>query len=146
MVLGSGEYTYRAHDGQWGDLPEGWNLIDVAGVAVDDQDRVFVCNRGAHPVIMLDRDGRFLGSWGRRSSHARIHKYAPDGTYLFSWGASGVGEGEFSLPHNIACDADGWIYVADRENHRIQIFDGDGRFETQWHAVKVSPRNEEEPS
>ena len=61
-MLGSGEYTYRAHDGQWGDLPEGWNLVDVAGVAVDDEDRVFVFNRGEHPVIMLDRNGRLLGS------------------------------------------------------------------------------------
>ena len=38
----------------------------------------------------------------------------------------GSGPGEFNFPHNICCDADGWVYVADRENHRIQIFDGDG--------------------
>ena len=51
-------------------------------------------------------------------------------------GASpGAGPGEFNLPHNIACDADGWVYVADRENHRIQVFDGNGRFETQWHDL-----------
>jgi len=40
-----------------------------------------------------------------------------------------------NLPHNIVCDADGWVYVADRENHRIQVFDGSGRFETEWHGV-----------
>ena len=67
--------------------------------------------------------------------NARIHKYAPDGKRLMSWGQPGAGPGQFNLPHNIACDADGWVYVADRENHRIQVFDGSGRFETQWHDL-----------
>jgi sugar lactone lactonase YvrE len=40
--------------------------------------------------------------------------------------------GEFNLPHNICCDADGWVYVADRESHRVQVFDGNGRYETEW--------------
>ena len=52
-----------------------------------------------------------------------------------SWGKSGVGQGEFNLPHNICCDEDGWVYVADRENHRVQIFDGKGKFETMWHDL-----------
>ena len=50
-------------------------------------------------------------------------------------GRAGRGAGQFNLPHNIACDADGWVYVADRENHRIQVFDGNGKFETQWHDL-----------
>ena len=54
---------------------------------------------------------------------------------LFSWGESGVEPGQFNLPHNILCDADGWVYVADRENHRVQVFDGNGKFETQWHDM-----------
>ncbi|MYS21820.1 NHL repeat-containing protein [Streptomyces sp. DvalAA-14] len=64
--------------------------------------------------------------------NARVHKYAPDGELVLSWGTAGMGPGEFNLPHNIVCDPDGWVYVADRENHRIQVFDGDGRFETMW--------------
>ena len=48
-----------------------------------------------------------------------------------SWGTSGTGPNEFNLPHNICCDSDGWVYVADRENSRIQIFDTNGQFETQ---------------
>ena len=67
--------------------------------------------------------------------NARIQKYAPDCKRLMSWGEPGAGPGQFNLPHNIACDADGWVYVADRENHRIQVFDGSGRFETQWHDL-----------
>ena len=43
-----------------------------------------------------------------------------------------TGEGEFNIVHNICCDADGWVYVADRENHRVQVFDSNGRYETQW--------------
>ena len=51
---------------------------------------------------------------------------------MLSWGEPGTGEGEFNIVHNICCDADGWVYVADRENHRVQVFDGNGKFETQW--------------
>ena len=61
--------------------------------------------------------------------------YTPDGKRIRSWGEPGSEPGQFNLPHNIACDADGWVYVADRENHRIQVFDGQGRFETQWHNL-----------
>jgi hypothetical protein len=47
-------------------------------------------------------------------------------------GKPGTGEGEFNIVHNICCDADGWVYVADRENRRVQVFDGNGRYEAQW--------------
>jgi DNA-binding beta-propeller fold protein YncE len=47
----------------------------------------------------------------------------------------GTGEGEFNIVHNICCDADGWVYVADRENHRVQVFDGNGKYETQWNNL-----------
>ena len=67
--------------------------------------------------------------------NARVHKYAQDGRRLLSWGEPGAGPGQFNLPHNIACDGDGWVYVADRENHRIQVFDRNGRFEAQWHNL-----------
>ena len=42
----------------WGELPEGWRFVEVAGVATDSRDRVFVFNRGDHPVMIFDRDGR----------------------------------------------------------------------------------------
>jgi hypothetical protein len=64
--------------------------------------------------------------------NSRVHKYSPDGKLLMSWGEPGTGEGEFNIVHNICTDADGWVYVADREDHRVQVFDGNGRFETQW--------------
>jgi hypothetical protein len=67
--------------------------------------------------------------------NARVHKYSPDGRLLFSWGEPGTDPGQFNIVHNICCDEDGWVYVADRENHRIQVFDGNGKFETHWHNM-----------
>ena len=52
-----------------------------------------------------------------------------------SWGEPGTGEAEFNIVHNICTDADGWVYVADRENHRVQVFDGNGKYETQWNNL-----------
>jgi DNA-binding beta-propeller fold protein YncE len=67
--------------------------------------------------------------------NARVHKFSPDGRLSKSWGGFGCGPGEFNLPHNITCDPDGWVYVADRENHRVQVFDENGRYETQWNNL-----------
>jgi DNA-binding beta-propeller fold protein YncE len=64
--------------------------------------------------------------------NARVHKYTPGGRLLFSWGEPGTEPGQFNIVHNICCDKDGYVYVADRENHRVQVFDAQGRFETQW--------------
>jgi DNA-binding beta-propeller fold protein YncE len=206
-TFGSGDYIYRVLEG-WAKWPEEWQLGDVAAVGVDSNDRVYAFHRGDHPMVIFDRDGNVLRSWGeglfkrahgihmgpddtlyltdegdhtvrkctldgkvlltigipgeaapfmsgepfRRCTHtalspgseiyvsdgygnARIHKYAPDGKRIMSWGEPGSGPGQFNLPHNISCDGDGWVYVADRENHRIQVFDGNGRFETQWHDL-----------
>ena len=206
-ILGSGAWRYRVVEG-WGQLPDGWTLMDVAAVGVDSEDQVYVFNRGEHPMIVFDRDGNFLRSWGEdlfhrahglhigpdgllyctddgdhtvrkmtpegkmlleigvpgeaapfmsgtpfhRCTHtalcpdgnifvsdgygnARVHKYDPAGRLLHSWGESGSGPGQFNLVHNIVADDDGWIYVADRENHRVQVFDTAGRYETQWNNL-----------
>ena len=52
-----------------------------------------------------------------------------------TWGEPGTDPGQFNIVHNIATDADGWVYVADRENHRVQVFDGNGKYETQWNNL-----------
>jgi outer membrane protein assembly factor BamB len=67
--------------------------------------------------------------------NARVHKYSPDGKLLLSWGEPGTDPGQFNIAHNICTDADGWVYVADRENHRVQVFDGSGKYETQWNNL-----------
>src|SRR5439155_60954 len=76
------------------------------------------------------------GCTSRRSicdcyGNSRVHKYDPKGRHLFSWGEPGTDPGCFNVPHNIATDADGVVYVADRENHRVQVFDGKGHYLTQ---------------
>ncbi len=65
-------------------------------------------------------------------SNASVHKFTPDGELIKSWGESGTNPGQFNIVHNIATDSEGWVYVADRENHRIQKFSPDGEFQTQW--------------
>ena len=67
--------------------------------------------------------------------NARIHKFTVDGKLLSSWGEPGTDPGQFNIPHNICCDPEGWLYVADRENHRVQVFDGNGKYETQWNNL-----------
>jgi len=68
-------------------------------------------------------------------SNARVHKYAADGRLMFSWGEPGTLPGEFNTVHNICCDAQGRVYVADRENHRVQVFDPQGHYLTQWNNL-----------
>jgi len=60
--------------------------------------------------------------------NARIAKFTRDGVFVKSWGSRGTGEGQFSTPHGIQVDADGNVYVSDRGNKRIQVFDNDGNF------------------
>ena len=67
--------------------------------------------------------------------NARVHKYGPDGQHLFSWGDFGTDPGEFNLVHSICTDAAGNVYVADRENHRVQVFEPDGDYITQWNNL-----------
>jgi len=220
MLYGSGKYTYELVDG-WAKYPNGWSFIDVCGLSVDSQDRVYVLNRGLHPVMVFDREGNLLTSWGEdflKSAHgscigpdgsiycaddrshtvskftpegkllqvlgnkdqpsdtgyvrqsdlfaslatirrgglpfnrptgvalsssgeiyvsdgygnARVHKFTPQGTLLLSWGEPGNAPGQFSLPHSVRIDKKERIWVADRENNRIQIFNAQGEYLTQW--------------
>ncbi len=60
--------------------------------------------------------------------NARVHRFAADGRLLSSWGEPGAGPGQFRVPHGIAIDREGTIFVADRENCRIQLFTAEGNF------------------
>jgi DNA-binding beta-propeller fold protein YncE len=82
--------------------------------------------------------------------NARVHRFSPDGKRLLkSWGESGTDPGQFNVVHDIAVDREGWIYVADRENRRIQIFSPEGKYETQWGnfsktaAIHISGKDEQ---
>ncbi len=187
----------------WPALPASITLGQVSGVATDSGDRVYVFHRGKSPLLVFDRDGKFLRSWGDdgiQTAHglridgddnvwvtdignhqvmkfdaegkllltlgkkgqpgdgpeqfnkptdvavapsgefyvadgygnSRVVKFSKEGKYLKEWGRKGTGEGEFNLPHAICLDVRGRVYVGDRENNRVQVFDGDGKFRTQW--------------
>ncbi|MHC4478302.1 MAG: peptidyl-alpha-hydroxyglycine alpha-amidating lyase family protein [Planctomycetota bacterium] len=82
-------------------------------------------------VAFDPRNADILVADGYRN--ARVHRFSPDGkTLLASWGESGTEPGQFNIVHDIAIDTTGRIYIADRENRRIQVFSPDGTFETQW--------------
>jgi DNA-binding beta-propeller fold protein YncE len=67
--------------------------------------------------------------------NARVHRFAPDGKLLHSWGEPGSGAGQFHVVHGIAVDSAGIVYVADRENSRIQLFSSDGAYRGEWTDV-----------
>lgn len=66
-----------------------------------------------------------------------VHRFSPEGELLHSWGKEGDGPGEFVNLHDVAIDSLGRVYICDRENHRIQLFDGDGNFLEQWTDVRA---------
>ena len=83
--------------------------------------------------VTLAPDGEIYAADGY--GNARVHRFAADGRLLASWGEPGSGPGQFNLPHGIAVDRGGRVYVADRENSRIQIFSRDGALREIWDWV-----------
>ena len=208
VELGSGDYIYETSGEDWGKIPEDWTYKEATAVAVDEDDNVYVFNRGTHPMIVFNSEGDIIDTWGdglfksphgvtigpdgavylvdngnhtvrkftkggellmelkagypapamsgdpfNRPAHlavdlnngnlyvadgysnARVHKYDPTGRLLLSWGESGTDPGQFNIVHNVIVDKEGYVYIADRENQRIQVFDSDGNFETQWNDM-----------
>jgi peptidylamidoglycolate lyase len=66
----------------------------------------------------------------------RVVKFSRDGKYLLEWGKKGKGPGEFDIPHGLAIDSAGHIYVNDRSNSRIQVFDLQGKFLEEWKDIR----------
>ncbi|HZT30849.1 MAG TPA: peptidyl-alpha-hydroxyglycine alpha-amidating lyase family protein [Bryobacteraceae bacterium] len=80
--------------------------------------------------IAFAPNGDFFISDGYVNS--RVIKFNKDGEYLTHWGRKGTGDGEFNLVHDVVLDKRGHVYVADRTNQRVQIFDGNGKFLGKW--------------
>lgn len=215
MTTDCRSFGYAA-DAGWAKLPAGVGWQEVAAVATDSRDRVFVFSRGPGRLLVFNPDGTLVAEWDatvfvrphgitigpddavyctddcghtvrkfsprgellftlgghgqpsdtgatsidfRTIAHAgppfhyptnlavapdgslyvsdgygnaRVHKFSPDGRLLFSWGEPGGGPGQFRVPHGIAIDRAGTVYVADRENSRIQLFGPDGEFVSEW--------------
>ena len=150
----------------WGALPEGWRYIEAAGVAVDAKDNVFVFTRGEHPVIVFDRDGRFLRSWGEglvRRAHGiiidaggmvwltddaqhTIRKFTPEGTLLLTIGdpdnpSTLQGGQPFNRPTHVAiCPKSGDLYISDGYgNSRVHKYSPGGRHLFSWGEPGTDP-------
>ena len=91
--------------------------------------------RGAGPFnqptkMVTAANGDLFASDGY--GNARVHHFNPTGALKTSWGEPGDAPGHFNIPHSVLVLADGRVLVCDRENNRIQIFDLEGKFLTQW--------------
>jgi DNA-binding beta-propeller fold protein YncE len=141
--------------------PVGCAECGAHSIRVDPDDNVWVVDATGHAVYKLDAQGRIAmtlgtpGQAGQDNSHfylptdvafapngdvlvsdgygnARVVRFSHDGRYLSAFGQRGSGRGQFQLPHNLAVDAQGRAYVADRDNQRIVIFDAANRYVGEW--------------
>ncbi|HEV8195534.1 MAG TPA: peptidyl-alpha-hydroxyglycine alpha-amidating lyase family protein [Gemmatimonadales bacterium] len=141
------------------------------GITIDASDHVWLTDVALHQVYKYSHDGKLLLAVGVRGvpgedtvhfnrpsgvvaapdgsffvsdgyGNNRVMAFAPDGRFLFQWGTKGSGPGQFDLPHGIARDPAGRLYVSDRSNGRVQIFDAGGRYLKEWKSPALaSPNN-----
>jgi DNA-binding beta-propeller fold protein YncE len=83
--------------------------------------------------LAVATDGRLFVSDGY--GNRRVHRFSADGQLEHSWGEGGTAPGQFSILHKVGVDKNNKIYICDRENNRIQIFDVDGNYLTEWTDV-----------
>lgn len=141
----------------WGD-----NLFIMPhGLTIDNDNNIWVTDVGLHQVFKFSCDGKLLMKLGEAKisgsdslhfdkptdiaiakdgsfyvsdgyGNSRVVKFSATGKYLFQWGKKGNSDGEFNTPHGISLDNKGNVYVADRENNRVQVFDPNGKFMKQF--------------
>ena len=110
--------------------PEGKVLMTLGkpGVAGDGADTF---NRPSDVLVAPNGDV-FVADGHGGDTNARIVKFSKNGTFIKAWGKKGSGSGEFDTPHTLAMDSKGRLFVGDRGNNRIQIFDQQGAFLDEW--------------
>jgi sugar lactone lactonase YvrE len=83
-------------------------------------------------VFVASSGDVFVSDGHGGDTNARVVKFSKEGKFITAWGKRGSGPGEFALPHALAMDSAGRLFVADRGNNRIEIFDQDGNFIAEW--------------
>lgn len=140
-------------------------FVNPHGLWIGPDGRVFSTDTGDHTVRIFTPDGALLQTLGTPGQPGapgmpfnqptravagpsgdifvsdgygqnRVHRFAPDGRLLHSWGEPGSGPGQFDTPHSLWVDADERVYVVDRGNGRVQVFDGDGAFVSAWEGFR----------
>lgn len=105
-----------------GTVGQAGNWDEAAGVHLFDQPN----------DIAFDSAGNIYVTQGHGSAEPMVLKFDRDANFIRSWGGRGTLPGEFAVPHSIVIDEDDLLYIADRENRRIQVFDTDGNFVKGW--------------
>jgi len=145
--------------------PAGCDSCGAHSVRVDPEHNVWVIDAASQVIYKLDPGGRVLLQLGQKGvagaghntfnlptdvgfapngdfyvtdgyAGARVVKFSPDGKYLLEWGSRGSGPGQFELPHNVVVDRQGKVYVTDRDNRRIEVFDSNGKFLAEWPTIE----------
>ena len=161
--------TVFCFDGATGALLFTWGenrFLEPHGLRVDRNDNVWVTDRALQQVFKFSHDGKLLLTLGTERTpgldgthfnlpadigfapdgsiyvsdgygNNRIAKFSPEGKFLLDWGRKGTDAGEFNLPHSVTVDAQGLVYVADRSNARIQVFDANGKFLKMWKSEEL---------
>jgi DNA-binding beta-propeller fold protein YncE len=135
------------------------------GVWINESDELFLTDRDTHLVTKWKLDGTFLGKWGTANQPGapgapfnqptkavetkdgelyvsdgygqhRMHRFAKDGTLIRSWGEKGTGPSQFALPHDVWVDSRDRVLACDRENGRVQVFDREGNYQSEWANLK----------
>ena len=137
---------------------------DAHHIHVGPDDVVYLTDRDSHMVLAYDTEGEMLWSLGTRDEAAlqapfnhpadacvapsgeifvadgygnsSVHRFSADGEHIGSFGSPGRGPGQFVVPHSVRVSQDGRVYVADRENHRVQVFSTEGEFLSEWTDFK----------
>jgi DNA-binding beta-propeller fold protein YncE len=144
----------------WGDGV----FVRPHGLKLDGQGNLWAVDDQGHMVVKMDAQGRVRMVLGRKNTkgetndtfnrptdiafapngdfyvsdgygNSRVVKFTRDGKFVKTWGKKGDAPGDFNLPHGIAVDKRGRVYVGDRDNRRMQVFDADGNFIAQWKHV-----------
>ena len=106
--------------------PEGVVLLRLGTAGVAGRTRTTLDQ--PNDVLGAPNGDIFVADGHPANGNNRIVKYSSDGRYLMEWGETGSNPGEFRTPHALAMDANGLLYVGDRSNRRIQVFEQDGTF------------------
>lgn len=141
--------------------PAGCDSCGAHSIRVDPERNIWVVDAPGHMIYKMDPQGKVIFQLGHKGvagaghdtfnlptdvafapngdfyisdgyAGNRVVKFSHGGKYLLEWGTRGNGPGQFQLVHGVAVDAEGKVYVAERETQRIEVFDPDGRFLAQW--------------